>query len=118
MRKLATILIAATMLPVFGASPEEPQFSIAQPYGLDLALPGFSGKEILPPRIGTSVHTAGAPRGPRLPSKCYYVGQINRNLQKPKEKPELVPLADADVSPVPGNLNCLTRSLEPRATSR
>lgn len=115
MRRLATIVIAATMLPVFGASPEEPQFSITLPFNVDLALPGFSEKGV---KSAVDSRTAGRDVVRVSPSTCYYMGQINKNLQKPKEKPELVQLADADASPVPGNVNCLTRSLEPGTAGR
>jgi hypothetical protein len=116
MRKLANMMIAAILLPVVGASAEQSTFSLTPPTSFDLALPGFSakGRAANPPVFR---RTAGDPVA-RVASKCYYMRQLNRNLQKLTEKPELIQLADADVSSMTANVDCLTRSLEPLTPGR
>jgi hypothetical protein len=48
----------------------------------------------------------------RMSSTCYFIRQANSNLQKPKDKPELLPVAESGVAPISnGNLNCLTDSI-------
>jgi hypothetical protein len=111
MRRLATLVIAATMLPVFGASPEMPGFSTELPSDLDLSLPGFSEKKLKPATTRRTVVLDSRSR----PSTCYYIRQLNKDLQKPKDKAELVPLADDSVQPQSDSrMDCLKRSLEPR----
>jgi hypothetical protein len=116
MRRLASIVIGATVLPVLGAAAADSSFSLTLPPSIDLALPGFSerGMAVSPPVIR---RTAGD-LATRAPPKCYYMRQLNRNLQKLKEKPELIQLADAEVSSTSANVDCLTRSLEPLTPGR
>jgi hypothetical protein len=110
MRRFATLVIAATMLPVFGASPEAPSFSTELPLNLDLALPGFSTKKFTPAAVRRPMVSASETR----PSTCYYIRQLNRNLQKPKDRAEFVLLADESAQPGSDpKVDCLTRSLEP-----
>jgi hypothetical protein len=52
-------------------------------------------------------------------STCYYIHQINQNLQKPKEKPELVLLASASAVPIRNsNPDCLPDAIVRKAVDR
>jgi hypothetical protein len=108
MRIFAFLVVAA--LTVTGAHAAE--FSTTLPFNIDLALPGFSEKPRppLPRRI-----TSAMPGAPAMvvPSKCYYIRQLNADLQQLAAEPQWVPLAADDGTTSAGNVNCLTRSLEP-----
>lgn len=106
MRRLFIMAITAVCLPTLAASAVAAEFKLDPSSGIDLALPGFSGKNSLRP----------VQRGPR--SRCYFIGQLNRNLQKPNSAPQMVPLADPDAASAAGDVNCLTTSLQPLTASR
>jgi hypothetical protein len=108
MRRLTTFMIAATLLPVVGASAEAPTFSVDLPLNIDLALPGFGEKKLI--RVARPLPVILALRGQA--STCYYIRQLNKNLQKPKDKPEMVPLADESEQPASqSRQDCIPRPL-------
>ena len=50
---------------------------------------------------------------------CYFIRQANQNLQKPRDKPELIPLASATVTPLGNaNTNCLGDSIVRKAIAK
>ncbi len=55
----------------------------------------------------------------RLQGNCYFIRQVNQNLQKPREKPELVPLQHVAAAPIRNSdVSCLTDSIVRKAVAK
>ncbi len=110
MRNPATILLAAATLPALAQAPGADQSSAIPSYQqFQAEVRGMSAEE-----VQTLDSQAGKLRAAIRPgsSRCFFIRQVNRNLQKPKEKPELVPLASADGELLDfSNPDCLSDSI-------
>jgi hypothetical protein len=115
MRTLTTMLLAAAALPALAQTPG-PDLSSAIPSyrQFQAEVRGMSAEEIKA-LADIRKDTSPSPPGSAislLASKCYYIRQVNKNLQKPREKPELVPLAAADAEPLNvSDTDCLSDSI-------
>lgn len=103
MLRIAILLLAAAV-PVLAQTP--PPKSSSQ----DLGFPDFDAflqyLQRLTPQQRESVLAKA-----QLPL-CYFIQQVNRNLQKPKDKPEFVPLASAGSAPAgTASSSCLSGTI-------
>jgi hypothetical protein len=129
MRRLANVILAAAVLPALAQVPG-PAAQVADP----AKEPVPAGQEAAAPapdqfvsslKQKLSIDFTGMTTGEaaamsrrldaawaRYASTCYFIRQANSNLQKPKAKPELVPLAESGAAPIPESASdCLTDSL-------
>jgi hypothetical protein len=96
MRRLVTILLAATALPVIGDTPLPLELSGRGnvPFSLD----------VLPPSTAFQLQAdfkaakPGVYVRPHSSMTCYYIRQLNANLRKPEDKPRFIPLANAETT--------------------
>jgi hypothetical protein len=134
MRSLANFILAAAVLPALAQVPG-PAAQVADPAkehvpsGQEAVLPSpdqfiSSLKQKLTIDFTGMTAAEAAALSRRLNaefarslSTCYFIRQVNGNLQKPKAKPELVPLADAGAAPIANSAsNCLTDSIVRKAS--
>jgi hypothetical protein len=126
MRRIAIVLLV-TVLPVLGQTPP-PAAQATPPPARDSAPPangvrilteeefqkylqGLSPEE----REAVIRRMKSTTSGPT----CYFIQQVNQNLQKPKDKAEFVPLASAGAAPLGNaNTNCLTDSIVRKAIAK
>jgi hypothetical protein len=105
MSRLVTILLIAATLPVMGAAP----FSLellpqgTESFSLDgqkkpkrAPLPSAAMEQRMKDQAAARLKAMLTLEAANRP--CYYIRQLNANLRKPKDKPELVPLADQGVA--------------------
>ena len=115
MRRLVPLLMMSAVFPAIGDTPAQVQ---SQPrsnvqFSLDV-LPPSTAFQLFPAAPKISRPLGVVVRAPSRP--CYYIRQLNKNLQKPKNKPELVPLADNRPEPAAapiagGNPDCFDDSI-------
>jgi hypothetical protein len=141
MRNLATITLAAIVLPALAQVPgpaEQVPVPVAQapdpakesgPAGIEAATPpadrfssllqeklkiGFSN---MPAQEAAALSRRMVAIAAQLRSTCYFIRQVNGNLQKPKDKPEFVPLAESGATPIPNSAStCMTDSIVRKAS--
>ncbi len=111
MRTLTTIVLTAAVLPAIAQTPGQDLSSAIPTYKqFQAEVRGMSAEEVqalrdsqvskLPARI-----LSGS-------TDCYFIRQVNKNLKKPAEKPEFVPLASAEAEPLDiTNTDCLSDSI-------
>jgi hypothetical protein len=110
MRRLVTILLVATALPVIGETslPLELSGPGKVPFSLD----------VLPPSTAFQLQAdfkaakPGVYVRPHSSMTCYYIRQLNANLRKPEDNPRFIPLANAgpgaeDAPVASSNPDCL-----------
>jgi hypothetical protein len=120
MSRLVTILLVAATLPVMGAEP----FSLellpreTESFSLDtlkkpkrLPFPSTAFERFVKDREAGRLNALNALL--QAPRTCYYIRQLNANLRKPKDNPQVVPLADqgAAAETAPGTTSkpeCMT----------
>jgi hypothetical protein len=120
MRQYTILFIAIAALPALADTPASDAASAIPTYEeFQAEVQGLSPDEIRALMAKERVVFVRPPPAISLylASKCYYIQQVNKNLQKPKDKPELVPLADSSETELlnPANPNCLSDSIVRKA---